>query len=111
MEKPKIKNLELVAHRLRQAVADQEKIIIYGDTDLDGVTAVILVDEIIKNLGGKTAAYYFPNREVEGYGITQTALTKLKKYSPALLIAVDLGIGNFQEVKIDSPTRIFYYYY
>jgi len=81
-------------------VADNERVIIYGDADLDGVSASILAGEVVKNAGGRVAAYYFPDREIEGYGITKTALEKLAQYAPALLVAVDLGIGNFEEVKI-----------
>jgi single-stranded-DNA-specific exonuclease len=67
---------------------------------LDGVSAAIMAGEIVKNAGGKVAAYYFPNRENEGYGITPTALENLAPLAPALLVAVDLGIGNFREVKL-----------
>jgi len=95
----KIKNMDLAARRIRQAVENSERIIIYGDSDLDGVASSIMAGEIVKNLGGKVAAYYFPVRETEGYGITETALEKLKIYAPGLLVAVDLGIGNFREVK------------
>lgn len=95
-----IKNLKKAAERIQEAVDKKENIIIYGDADLDGVTAVIICKESIKNLGGRIAALYFPDREVEGYGITKTALEKLKTISPALILAVDLGIGNFEEVKL-----------
>ena len=99
MNSEKIKNMEEAARRIRQAVQNSERVIIYGDSDLDGVSSSIMAGEIVKNLGGKVAAYYFPNRETEGYGITETALEKLKDHAPGLLVAVDLGIGNFREVK------------
>lgn len=95
-----IKNLKKTARRIKDAIADKERIIVYGDTDLDGVCAAIMLGELIKNGGGKPAAYYFPDREKEGYGITKTALEKLAPLSPSVLIAVDLGIGNFEEVKL-----------
>ena len=101
-----IKNLKKAANRISKAVKSREKIIIYGDADLDGVTAVIILKEVIQNLGepsgGKypISAIYFPEREKEGYGINKTALDFLKPMAPALLIALDCGIGNFQEVKI-----------
>ncbi len=114
-----IKNLKKVANRIVKAIKNKEKIILYGDADLDGVTSIIILKETIKNLGGEVAAIYFPNREIEGYGITETGLNYLKnelsfmevegkkktKFSSpnlfsALLIALDLGIGNFKEVKL-----------
>ncbi len=100
MNNAKIKNLKQAAERIKKAVENKEKIIVYGDADLDGVSASIMLGEIIKNAGGNPAAYYFPNREKEGYGITPAAIKKLAPFSPALLIAVDLGIGNFKEVKL-----------
>ena len=100
MANEKIKNLQEAAGRIKKAVANNENIIIYGDADLDGVSASILAGEIVKNAGGKVATYHFPDRQAEGYGITKTALKNLAGYAPALLVAVDLGIGNFEEVKI-----------
>ena len=49
---------------------------------------------------GKISALYFPDREIEGYGITTKALEKLKEFSPALLIVVDCGISNFKEIEL-----------
>jgi single-stranded-DNA-specific exonuclease len=95
-----IKNLKKTADRILKAIKKREKIILYGDTDLDGVSSVIILKEAIKNLGGEITAVYFPDRETEGYGITRKGLDELRKFAPALLITLDLGIGNFQEVKL-----------
>lgn len=95
-----IKNLKKSAKRILKAIKDNERIILYGDGDLDGVSSVIILKETINSLGGKVAAVYFPDREIEGYGITETGLKKLKKHSPSLLIVADCGIGNFKEVKL-----------
>jgi len=94
-----IKNLKKAAERIKKAIKNKEKIILYGDADLDGVSSVIILKESIKNLGGEVIAVYFPDRETEGYGISETALSHLKQFSPALLIALDCGIGNFKEIK------------
>ena len=69
-----IKNLKRTAKRILKAIKDKEKIILYGDADLDGVSSVIILQETIKTLGGGICAIYFPDREVEGYGITKKAL-------------------------------------
>jgi len=95
-----IKNLEKVAKRIIIAIKNGERIILYGDADLDGVSSVIILKETIKNLNGKISAIYFPDRENEGYGITKKGLDYLKNFSPALFVTLDLGIGNFKEVKI-----------
>jgi single-stranded-DNA-specific exonuclease len=99
-----IKNLNKAAKRIIKAInspaGEKEKIILYGDADLDGAASVIILEETIKTLGGKIEHIYFPDREVEGYGINKKALEEIKNFAPALLIAVDLGIGNFEEVEI-----------
>ena len=100
-----IKNLKEAAERIVLAGKRKERVIVYGDADLDGVAALIIMRETVKNLGGNVVANYFPDREVEGYGITPTALNLLKKFAPALLVAVDLGIGNFDELKQGAGFR------
>ncbi|PIS39426.1 MAG: hypothetical protein COT33_02065 [Candidatus Nealsonbacteria bacterium CG08_land_8_20_14_0_20_38_20] len=95
-----IKNLRKAAERILEAIGKKEKIILYGDADLDGVTSVIILKETVRNLGGEIAAVYFSDREKEGYGISESGLNYLKKFSPSLLIAMDLGITNFEEVKL-----------
>lgn len=95
-----IKNLTKAANRIKKAIAEKESIILYGDADLDGVSSVIIAQEAIRSLGGDVTAVYFPDREKEGYGITRKALDVLKAHSPALLIAFDLGISNFEEIPI-----------
>ena len=95
-----IKNLKKAAERILKAIKDKERIVIYGDADLDGVASVIILKEAIKNLGGQISALYFPDREKDGYGITEKGLFSLRKHSPALFLALDLGIGNFEEIKL-----------
>lgn len=93
-----IKNLNKAAKRILKAIKDKEKIILYGDADLDGVASVIILKESIVNLGGDLPVVYFPDREKEGYGITETALKSFKNHAPALIVAADCGIGNFKEI-------------
>ena len=84
-----IKNLKKAANRIQKAIKEKERIILYGDADLDGVSTTILLKEAIKNLGGEITAIYFPDREKEGYGLSKEALFILKEKAPALLIAWD----------------------
>lgn len=100
-----IKSLFKAAQRVKRAVKKKERIILYGDGDLDGITSVVILQEAIKNIGGSVSAVYFPDREEEGYGITQVALRKLKPLAPALFVAMDLGITNFKEIKIANAMR------
>ncbi len=94
-----IKNLKKAAIRILKAVNKKEPIILYGDADLDGAASVVLLKESINSLGGRVKAIYFPDREFEGYGLTETSFSYLADKAPALLITVDCGIGNFTEMK------------
>lgn len=96
----KIKNIEKAAERIKQAVENKESIILYGDSDVDGIASVVILEETIKNLGGRIDTVAFPDRENDGYGINLRALEFLKDFSPALLITLDLGIANVKEVDI-----------
>jgi single-stranded-DNA-specific exonuclease len=95
-----IKNLKKAAEKILKAVEKKKDIVLYGDADLDGVSAVIILKEAIQTLGGKVTAVYFPDREIEGYGITETGLRTLVSKAPALFVALDCGIGNFKEVEL-----------
>ena len=95
-----IKNLKKAADRILDAVKNKEKIIIYGDADLDGTSSVVILKEAIEELNGKVSAVYFVDREKEGYGINEMGLDFLKPLAPALLIGLDLGITNFKEIEI-----------
>lgn len=100
----KIKNLSLAAKRIKKAILHNEDIIIYGDVDPDGVTSVTIIKETIEALGGTVKGYYFPERSKEGYGLNKTALKFLNSYAPALIIMVDLGVGNYEEIKLANKT-------
>src|SRR3989344_4008952 len=96
----KIKNLEQAAERIKRAAQNSEPIIIYADSDLDGIASATILSEAVKNLGGKISAVAFPDRENDGYGINLRALDFLKDKAPALFITLDLGIGNVKEVAL-----------
>lgn len=98
--KHKIKNIEKAAERIKKAVQNKERIILYGDSDLDGISSVVILEEAIKTLGGCIDCAFFPDRENDGYGINLKALDMLKDRAPALLITLDLGIGNIKEVDL-----------
>ena len=93
-----IKNLKKAARRILKAIKNKEKIILFSDSDLDGITSLIILKETIENLGGEIKLIYFSFRE-DGYGLNKKALRFLKSKAPALLICLDLGVGNFEEVK------------
>ena len=85
--------------RIIRAIDEKENILVYGDFDADGVTSTSLLLKTISFLGGNVD-YYIPNRETEGHGLNSKALVKiLSQKKPKLIITVDNGISNLEEVK------------
>ncbi|MCC8169155.1 MAG: single-stranded-DNA-specific exonuclease RecJ, partial [Oscillospiraceae bacterium] len=81
-----------------QAIDGGEKIVIYGDYDVDGITSTALMYEFLK-WRGANVSYYIPDRMDEGYGINIMAVNKLFKQGTKLLITVDCGITAIGEVE------------
>lgn len=98
--KNEIKNFDQGVARIKKAIKNKERIVLYGHSDLDGVTSLIVLKASIEVLGGKISDIYFPNDAKDGHGLNKAGLKKIKKYTPALLIILDCGIGNNKEVDI-----------
>ncbi|TAK11263.1 MAG: single-stranded-DNA-specific exonuclease RecJ [Anaerolineae bacterium] len=84
--------------RIRRAITDGERIVIYGDYDVDGVTASVLMVETLRALNANVDNY-IPNRFDEGYGLNKDALTELKQTGAGLVITVDCGIRSIPEAE------------
>lgn len=92
-----LKDMERAVQRIKCAIKNNEKIIVYGDYDVDGITATALVVRVLKRLGA-SVDYYIPDRQSEGYGLNQPAIENLYKAGIKLLITVDCGISAVAEV-------------
>lgn len=90
-------DMEKGVKRIRKAIKAKEKIAIYGDYDADGVTASTIVNQFFKEIS-YPVAIYIPDRIKEGYGLNKEAIAYLKKKKVTLIITVDTGIRNAQEV-------------
>ena len=91
-----LKGMEETIDRINRALDQDESIIIYGDYDVDGVTATALLVQVLKILGGKVREY-IPNRFDEGYGINNDAMKSLWEEGVKLVISVDCGIRSPSE--------------
>ena len=84
--------------RLRAGIANHERIVIYGDYDVDGVTASALLVNVLR-AAGATVENFLPNRMDEGYGLSEDGLARCRKgCRPQLLIAVDCGTSSRAEI-------------
>ena len=88
--------MDLAVDRILYALDHQEQVAIYGDYDVDGVTATVLMVQTLKALG-LNARGYIPHRFDEGYGLNNEALSTLKQDGVALVITVDCGIRSPDE--------------
>jgi len=86
------------ASRVYKAVLAQEKIAVYGDFDVDGVTATVILVEGLSKLGAEVITY-IPDRVNEGHGLKISALEKLQAQGASLVITVDCGVTDLAEVK------------
>lgn len=90
-----MRGMDQAVNRIIEAIGHQEKIVIYGDYDVDGITATSIMYRCLYSLHAKVG-YYIPQREVEGYGLNKKALDKLACEGYSLLITVDCGISSAQ---------------
>jgi single-stranded-DNA-specific exonuclease len=84
--------------RIYKAVLSREKVAIYGDFDVDGVTATVILVEGLSRLGAEVICH-IPDRFSEGHGLKISALEKLKAQGASLVITVDCGVTDLTEVK------------
>ena len=93
-----MKDMENGVLRIKSAIENHEKITIYGDYDVDGVTSVCTLYLYLKSCGA-VVDYYIPNRAGEGYGVSSTAIDMLKEQGTRVVITVDTGITANEEVE------------
>ncbi len=91
-----LKDMDLAATRVAQAILSKEQICIYGDYDVDGAVSTSLLLEFFREVG-LSATFYIPHRMTEGYSLNVLALEKIKAMGTRLVITVDNGIMANQE--------------
>ena len=93
-----MKDMGKAVERLFNAISRRERIMIFGDYDVDGVTSTALLFIFLRDVGGMVS-YYIPNRVVEGYGLNREAICGFKD-KVDLIVAVDCGTTNFEEIEL-----------
>lgn len=91
-------DMQQAVERLVSAREDQERITIYGDYDIDGLTATTLLLDAFESFGFKSVATFIPNRFVEGYGLTVEAIEKIAATGANLIVTVDCGSLSETEI-------------
>src|SRR4051794_19111110 len=94
-----IPNLPKAAERVARAIKAGERIVVYGDYDVDGITATAILWHAIKILGGQVD-YYIPHRIDEGYGLNTGAITEIIDRGAQLILTVDCGVTAVEQAKV-----------
>lgn len=93
-----MKDMDRAVERVLQAIQNKEKILVYGDYDVDGTTSVALVFTFLKKIH-PYIDHYIPNRYTEGYGISTQGIDFAEKNNFKLIIALDCGIKSLDKIK------------
>ncbi len=100
-----MKDMKSATERINNAIKNNEKILIYGDYDVDGVASTALLTSFLrqKNVNIST---YIPDRETEGYGISVNGINKAIKKGVSLIISIDCGIKAIKEIEYAKSNNI-----
>lgn len=93
-----LKDIKRAARRIAEALYRKEHICIFGDYDADGITGTALLVLFLEALGARVS-FYIPQRRDEGYGLNIPALEKIKAQGASLVITVDCGVSDLEEVR------------
>ena len=93
-----ITDMEIAIQRIIKAINNKQKVTIYGDYDVDGITSITVLKSFLKDLGLETSIY-IPNRLEEGYGLNKKAIDKIAQDGCDLMITVDCGISAIEEIE------------
>jgi single-stranded-DNA-specific exonuclease len=99
------RDMEKACDRIFCAIRDRETIIIYGDYDVDGVTATAMLIRLIRQFGAD-CGYYLPNRLTEGYGLSAEGVRSIEAQGAKLIVTVDCGITACREVALAQSLGI-----
>ena len=100
-----MKDVDRGVDRVIKAISTGERIVIYGDYDADGITSVVVLVKFLKSIHENITSY-IPDRIKEGYGLNRDAIDRIKKDKVTLIITVDCGITDYEEVSYANSIGI-----
>lgn len=99
------KDMDKALIRVKQALKNKERIMIFGDYDVDGISSTAILFLGLKKLGAEVS-YRLPHRVNDGYGLNKKFIQECQKIGVNLIITVDCGIANYEEVKLAQELEI-----
>ena len=98
-------DMDIAVNRIIKAIEENEKIMIYGDYDVDGITSISVLKQFLLQRGVEVLEY-IPNRLDEGYGLNKDAIQEIYDKGHRLIITVDCGISGIEEVEFANSLGI-----
>lgn len=98
-------DMSIAVERIIKAIENKEKVIIYGDYDVDGITSITVLKGFLQDRGVNVDEY-IPNRLEEGYGLNKPAIDEIAKNNYNLMITVDCGISGIEEIEYANSLGI-----
>lgn len=93
-----MKDMDAAVDRLNQAIQSKERILVYGDYDVDGTTSVSMMHSFLSDYSQVEVRYYIPDRYLEGYGVSTAGIDYAKENKCTLIISLDCGIKAIEKV-------------
>lgn len=100
-----LQDMDVAVDRIIKAIENKERIIIYGDYDVDGITSISVLKQFLEDRGTKVFET-IPNRLDEGYGLNKEAINRIAKEKYTLMITVDCGISGIEEIEYANSLGI-----
>ena len=97
-------DMNIAVERILKAIKTNEKTIIYGDYDVDGITSITVLKSFLEDRGLQVDSF-IPNRLEEGYGLNKPAIDYISKENYTLMITVDTGISGIEEIEYANSIR------
>lgn len=106
LDSSKIKDIEKAVERIKKAIDENEKIVIFADYDSDGIPGAVILHDLFEKINYKNFSVYIPHRHNEGYGLNKNAIQKFIDEGVKLIITVDVSITNLEEIKFAEENNI-----
>jgi single-stranded-DNA-specific exonuclease len=100
-----MRDMDVAIERIGAALRGDERIVVYGDYDADGVTGTVLLTEAIRTMGGDVD-YYIPDRFTEGYGLNTGAISAIAAKGTRLIVCVDCGVRDAEQIQKASEEGV-----
>ena len=91
-------DMNKAVYRIKEAIEKKEKIVLFGDYDVDGITSLLIFYDYLKDFSSPFS-FYIPHRLEEGYGLNKEAIKKIKEEKANLLICFDCGTNAYKEIE------------